>query len=108
MILQAHVRTVERWLQAIPSEFIEKSPKINMAYAWMNLLRGMPPEAMPFIDRLRTIFSQRKRILERSLQAEWLAIQAELLISQGNRRRAATWPSRRRRCCPKWIPIFAA
>ena len=84
MILQAHVRTVERWLQAIPSEFVEKSPKINMAYAWMNLLRGRLPEAIPFIDRLQIIFSQTETDpWSVSLQAEWLAIQAELLMSQG-------------------------
>ena len=84
MILQAHVRTVERWLQAIPSEYVEKSPKINMAYAWMNLLRGRLPEAIPFIDRLQIIFSQTETDpWSVSLQAEWLAIQAELLMSQG-------------------------
>jgi LuxR family maltose regulon positive regulatory protein len=84
MFLQAHVRTVERWLQAIPSEYYEKSPKINMAYAWMNLLRGTPLQAAPFIDRLRTIFSTPEtEPLGAALQAEWLAIQSELLISQG-------------------------
>ncbi len=84
MILQAHVRTVERWLQAMPAEIVENSPKINMAYAWMNLLRGMLPAAMPFIDRLRILFSQAETELwSIALQAEWLAIQAELLMSQG-------------------------
>ncbi|HEX2978746.1 MAG TPA: LuxR C-terminal-related transcriptional regulator, partial [Anaerolineaceae bacterium] len=84
MILQAHVRTVERWLQAIPSEMVEKSPKINMAYAWMNLLRGRLPEAMPFIDRLRILFAQvEMEPWSISLRAEWLAIQAELLMFQG-------------------------
>lgn len=84
MILQAHVRTVERWLQAIPTETIRKSPKINMAYAWMNLLRGMLPEAIPFIDRLQILSSQAETDpWSISLQAEWLAIQAEWLMSQG-------------------------
>ena len=31
MILQAQVRTVERWLKAVPQEYLEKSPRINMA-----------------------------------------------------------------------------
>ena len=84
LILQAHVRTVEGWLQAIPLALIEKSPKINMAYAWMNLLRGTPLQAAPFIDRLRTHFSVPETgQFDVSLQAEWLAIQAELLIAQG-------------------------
>ncbi len=84
MILQAHVRTVEGWLQAIPSGLIENSPKINMAYAWMNLLRGMPGQAAPYIDRLRIFFSAIETIPpDPSVQAEWSAIQAELLIAQG-------------------------
>lgn len=85
MILQAHIQTVERWLQAIPFVFIEKNPKINMAYAWMYLLRGMPLQAMPFIDRLKTFFSDtEKDVIDPSLQVEWLAIQSELLIGQGH------------------------
>jgi LuxR family maltose regulon positive regulatory protein len=84
MILQAHVRTVEHWLQAIPVAFIEKSPRINMAYAWMNLLRGTPLQAVPFIDRLRILFSTPEAgTFGPSLQAEWLAIQSEQLMAQG-------------------------
>lgn len=84
MILQAQVRTVEHWLQAIPPEYVEKSPKINMAYAWMNLLRGMLPEATPFLDRLQVIFKQTAaEVWGVSLQAEWLALQAVLLMAQG-------------------------
>lgn len=83
MILQANVRVVERWLQAIPQAFIEKSPRINMAYAWIHLLRGMPQQALPFIDRLRGIFASPDAVmLAPSLQAEWFGIQAELLIVQ--------------------------
>jgi LuxR family maltose regulon positive regulatory protein len=58
MIVQAHVRTVEGWLQAIPPAYIEKSPKINLAYAWMNLLRSMLVQALPFIERLQAFFSK--------------------------------------------------
>jgi LuxR family transcriptional regulator, maltose regulon positive regulatory protein len=84
MILQAHVRTVENWLQAIPPEYFEKSPRINMAYAWMYLLRRVPLQAAPFIDRLKTIYSSPEAgQFTPSLQAEWLAIQAEHLITQG-------------------------
>jgi LuxR family transcriptional regulator, maltose regulon positive regulatory protein len=85
MILQANVRTVEHWLQSIPTVFIEQSPKINMAYAWMNLLRGMPLQAAPFIDRLRVYFSTAEtNSIDPSLHVEWLAIQSELLIAQGH------------------------
>lgn len=54
-----------------------------MAYAWMNLLRGTPLQAAPFIDRLRAMFSAPDpELASPSLQAEWLAIQAEELIAQ--------------------------
>ncbi len=84
MILQAHVRTIEGWLQAIPAGFIENSPKINMAYAWMYLLRGMLHQAASFIERLRVFFATSNTdAIEPSLQVEWLVIQAELLMGQG-------------------------
>lgn len=84
MIIQANVQTVEQWLRAIPTDLLHQSPRINMAAAWMYLLRGTPDLAAPFIRRLQGIFSARKPgPNELSLQAEWLALQAELLISQG-------------------------
>ncbi len=84
LILQANVRTVEAWLQAIPEALVEKSARINMAHAWMNLLRGMPQQAAPYLERLRDIFAAAgPTVQDPSLQAEWLAIQAELLIAQG-------------------------
>jgi LuxR family transcriptional regulator, maltose regulon positive regulatory protein len=85
MILQAHVRTIERWLEALPVRCIENNPKINMAYAWMNLLRGMPLQAAPFIDRLRIFFSTAEMdSIDPSLRVEWLGIQCEFLIAQGH------------------------
>jgi len=84
MMLQASVVTVEHWLQAVPPEFIEKSPGANMAYAWMNLLRGTVPQAVPYIERLKNLFSAPGgEDLSPTLQGEWLAIQAELLMAQG-------------------------
>lgn len=84
MIIQANVRTVESWLQAIPLVYLEQSPRLNMAYAWMNLLRGTPLQAVPFIDHLRAFFTTPAAgAADASLQVEWLAIQSELLIGQG-------------------------
>ncbi len=84
MIIQAQVRTIEGWLQVIPAEFLEKSLKLNMAFAWLNLLRTMPQKAEPFIDRLRQLFAApQMQTIDASLQVEWLAIQAEYLIAQG-------------------------
>lgn len=84
MILQAHVRTVEGWLQAIPQEYIERSPRINMAFAWLNLLRGAYDQASPYVERLAAMLSSSEADYhDPSLQGEWLALQSELLNRQG-------------------------
>jgi LuxR family maltose regulon positive regulatory protein len=83
MILQAHVKTVEKWLQAIPQDLLEKSPRLNMVYAWLNLLRAALPQSAPYFERLKTIFSSPgAESLGASLQGEWLALQAKLLSVQ--------------------------
>jgi LuxR family maltose regulon positive regulatory protein len=84
MILQAYVRTVEGWLQTIPQEYLERSPRVNMAFAWLNLLRGAFAQATPYLQRLETFFSVPGAGDEDpSLQGEWLAIQSKLLNVQG-------------------------
>ncbi|MCL4562156.1 MAG: LuxR C-terminal-related transcriptional regulator, partial [Chloroflexi bacterium] len=84
VILQAYVRTVESWLQAIPREFLESSPRIYIAFAWMNLLRGTFSQATLYLERLSAIFSSPEcGSLDPSLQGEWLAIESKVLILQG-------------------------
>ncbi len=84
VILQAHVRTVEGWLQTIPSEYLEKSPRLNMAFAWLNLLRGAFPQTLPYLERLSSIFSAPEaEKLDPSLRGEWLALQSKVLSMQG-------------------------
>ena len=84
MILQAYVRTVDCWLQAIPREYFERSARINMACAWMNLLRGTFSQATPYIERLEAMFSGPSAgSQDPSLLGEWLAIQSKLLSLQG-------------------------
>lgn len=82
-ILQAHVKTVDRWLKAIPSQYVDQSPRINMAFAWLNLLRGTSDQAKPYLGRLAIMFSSEASDWEASLQGEWLAIQSKLLGMQG-------------------------
>lgn len=85
LILQAHVRTVEGWFKAIPLEYLEKSPRINMAYAWLNLFRGTLSQATPFFERLNNYFQTNESAKkDSSLFGEWLALRSRLLSSQGN------------------------
>jgi LuxR family maltose regulon positive regulatory protein len=84
LILQAYITTVEGWVQAVPQEYFEGSPRINMALAWMNLLRGTPEQAEPYLQRLEAFFSASKSADEvPSLQGEWLALQSKLFNMEG-------------------------
>ena len=84
IILQAHVRTVEGWFDTIPIELFEKSPRLNMAYAWLNLFRGAVTQSIPYFERLGKIFSvPDSQNQNPSIQGEWLALQSKLVSLQG-------------------------
>jgi len=84
LILQAHVRTVEAWLKTIPQEYLDKSPRINLACAWLNLMRGSISQSMPYIERIENFFSTfETEDLDPSLMGEWLALQAKVLSVKG-------------------------
>lgn len=85
MIMQARVNTLETWLQAIPQALLKDDPQMNLAYAWMNLLRGRFSQAEPYLKQLTEIFSTPGAdCLSPSIQGEWLALQSELMNIQGN------------------------
>lgn len=84
MIIQAHVRTVEGWLKTIPGVYLEKSLKINLACAWMYLVRSLPELAEPYLERLRVNFSQVEAGKgDEAARGEWLGLQAKLLNLEG-------------------------
>lgn len=85
MLLQAYMRTVEGWLQAIPLEVLERSPGANMACTWLNLLRGTPEQAAPNLQRLEAVFSSAgDNPSTVPLLGQWLAIRSKLCALQGN------------------------
>ena len=57
MILNAYFKTVEDWLKTIPPEYLSESPRVNLAIAWMHLLRRNFAQAAPHLERLQRIFS---------------------------------------------------
>jgi LuxR family maltose regulon positive regulatory protein len=90
LLMQGYARTVAGWLQAIPPEWAAQSPRANLAFAWMYLLRGDFTQATPYVQRLQTMFSDspvgagfKPDLTDASLNAEWLALQAMLLNMQG-------------------------
>jgi LuxR family maltose regulon positive regulatory protein len=71
-------------LTAIPPELRFQSIRINLAFAWMHLLRGAFAAAAPYVDRLQTLLvGSQLNVAAPSLKAEWLALQAYLLSAQG-------------------------
>jgi LuxR family maltose regulon positive regulatory protein len=84
MLMQGYAKTVESWLTAIPPELRFQSIRINLAFAWMHLLRGAFATAAPYMERLQTMLAgSQMDEADPSLKAEWLALQAYLLSAQG-------------------------
>ncbi|HVO70623.1 MAG TPA: LuxR C-terminal-related transcriptional regulator [Aggregatilineaceae bacterium] len=84
MIMQWHAKTVNAWMQALPPQWSAQSPKTNMAFAWMHLLSGTYAQAIPYLERLQTMFAS-SPIGENDMavKAGWLALQSNLLNGQG-------------------------
>jgi LuxR family transcriptional regulator, maltose regulon positive regulatory protein len=78
---QWYVRTVQEWLQALPVEWSLKSPRTNLAFAHLYLVRGEFPEAAPYLERLEGMFES--STFSPELTAEWLALNATLTNAQG-------------------------
>jgi LuxR family maltose regulon positive regulatory protein len=84
MLVQGYANTVESWLTTIPPGLRFQSARINLAFAWMHLLRGTFDSAASYVERLQTMLAgSRLDEAEPSLKAEWLALQAYLLSAQG-------------------------
>lgn len=84
MLMQWHIKTVEGWMNSIPAGWRAKSPRANLAFAWMHMIRGNYPQAAPFLQQLQLLFSD-PQVVEQdpSLAAKWLALQSMLLNGQG-------------------------
>ena len=82
MIMQGYAKTVNGWVQAIPAEWASSSPRTNLAFAWMHLLRGTYAQASPYLERLQAAFQEGEEGAP-SIEAEWLVMQSLLLNMQG-------------------------
>jgi LuxR family maltose regulon positive regulatory protein len=88
LIMQGYAKTVDGWMQAIPAEWASSSPRANLAFAWMHLLRGTYAQAAPYLERLGATFGDTEAGShpeegESSLRAEWLAMQSLLVNMEG-------------------------
>jgi LuxR family maltose regulon positive regulatory protein len=85
LIMQGYVKTVYGWMDAIPEQWQSQSPRTNLAFAWLHLLRGTYAQASPHLARLEGTFSdsQVSHGERQSLRAEWLVMRSLLLNREG-------------------------
>lgn len=86
MVMQGHAKTVDTWVQAMPGEFVSRSPKTNMAFAWMYSLQGQYKQALHYLENVEKNLETSGRLDEAgkdSLLAEWLVLEALLLNMRG-------------------------
>lgn len=87
LVMQGYAKTVNSWVQTIPKEWQSKSPRANLALAWMHLLRGAYTQAVPYLDQLgrflATTSSDSQVEENSSLVAEWLVMQSLVRYMQG-------------------------
>jgi LuxR family maltose regulon positive regulatory protein len=87
--MQGFVKTVEGWMEAIPPDWRARSPRAYLAFASVHLLRGNYAEVTKYLNLSEpAIFpvgapGGAPAAELRPLQAEWYAIQANLLNVQG-------------------------
>jgi LuxR family maltose regulon positive regulatory protein len=94
MIMNGYAKTVNAWVDAIPDKMASQSPKTNLAFAWMHLLRGTSSQASPHLELVKTHFEGSRGKPQPgdkdSLMAEWLVMQSLLLNMQGHTDRSKT------------------
>jgi len=85
MVMQGYLQTVTGWLNAIPPELRAQSPRTNMAFVWMHLVRGKFALAAPYLVQLQVVFSGARpdAAEDPAVKAEWLALQSSLMVMQG-------------------------
>ncbi|MBE2222021.1 MAG: hypothetical protein IAF02_10790 [Anaerolineae bacterium] len=87
MIMQGFVKTVNGWVEAIPERWRSQSPRTNLAFAWMHLLRGAYPQASPYLEQLHATLDNdpilQQTEAETSLKADWLVMQSLVLYMEG-------------------------
>jgi len=84
MLIQGYSKTVETWLNALPAEFSLHSPRANMAFVLMYLMRGAFSQIPLYMARLQAIFSDAAtEMFDPLVKAEWLVIQSYFFSAQG-------------------------
>lgn len=88
LVMQGYAQTVNGWVQALPPEWRAGSPRTELAFAWMHLLRGAYAEAAPYLERTRRFFGGEGAEIpatqaQQTLKAEWLVMRSLHLFMEG-------------------------
>ena len=85
LLNQGYARTMGEWLDRLPEEWRGQSPRINLDFAWMHLLRGSLDQAWPRLAQAEAALAHLDSAAApaRGLQVECLALRANLLQAQG-------------------------
>lgn len=88
MIMNGYAKTVNAWVEALPAEWGSQSPRTNLAFAWMHLLRGAYAQVSSYLERTHFAPAGSEAELplgedESSIMAEWLVMQSLMLYMQG-------------------------
>ncbi|MDT8306526.1 MAG: hypothetical protein RRC07_11360, partial [Anaerolineae bacterium] len=88
MVMQGYAQTVSGWVQALPPEWRAGSPRTELAFAWMHLLRGTYAEAAPYLERTKLVIGGEGAEIpatqaEQVLKAEWLVMRSLHLFMEG-------------------------
>jgi LuxR family maltose regulon positive regulatory protein len=81
LLNQGYVRRVEVWMQSLPPEWRAQSPRTNLGFAWMYLLRGNFTRVVPHLHEAESALENAPE--KDDLRAECLALKANLMQSQG-------------------------
>jgi len=81
LLNQGYVRRVEAWMQTLPAEWRAQSPRTNLGFAWMYLLRGNFARVIPHLQQVESALENAPATDD--LRAECLALKANLMQSQG-------------------------
>ena len=86
MIMQGHAKTVHGWVGALPAEWRTHSPRTDLAFAWMHMLRGDYAQANECLERLEAWLADSPEPASESqvIEAEWLAIRTLMSNMRGD------------------------
>ena len=86
LLNRGYARRMEGWMQALPVQWRAASPRTNLDFAWMHLLRGRFGDIPPYLQQAEKALAQLDGEVpaSRDLRAECLALRANLLQAQGS------------------------